>query len=326
MLRRLSIKQKLLFLVLLSSLFTYAFTIFYVGKSMSQKSIDDAKKLADLGALEKANGIRSDFEGYLSLSRAMAMIVQDYNEKTFDERFDLEKELLTNVLASDDDLKQVWISWEYQMIDPNWSKDYGRERHAYTRKKDGSVNEFHDTTDLKSYDPNNFYYQLRAARTSGAAEPYSFAPNIWPGLVGTSIVSPIITESLYKGQVGFDFATDRYMSMTGFDAFKGSYALVISDRGNIVAHPDQQLVNSYVDQLAFIKNQDPTVLRSKLSKGEALTFEDHDFFLNERVYVNLRQVPIGNSAMFWTVGTVVPVNEITKDADVIIRNTIAIGI
>ncbi len=316
----------MLLLILGISLVTYASAITYVGWNMAQKSIADAKKLADLGAREKANRIQSDFEGYLSLSRAMAMMIQDYPELPPDQRFEQERRLLAKVLKSNPDLKQVWLSWDLKAIWPQWSKDHGRERHAFTRLPNGSSREFSDSTDLRSYDPDNFYYQLRALQEEGAAEPYHFAPNAWPGLLGTSIVSPVLKKGNYLGQVGFDFATSRYMSTTTFEAFDRSYAIIISDKGKVVAHPDQNLVNEYIDQISFIQKRDPRVLKEQLSNGMAWTFEDQDQFTNEKVYVNLQQVPIGQSRMFWTVGTVVPFSEITYAALVIIRNTVLIGL
>lgn len=316
----------MLLLILGISLITYASAITYVGWNMAQKSIADAKKLADLGAREKANRIQSDFEGYLSLSRAMAKMIQDYPMLPANQRFDLERQLLSNVLDSNPDLKQVWLSWDLSSIWPEWTKDHGRERHAYTRLPNGSSREFSDSTDLSSYNPENFYYQLRLLEEEGAAEPYQFAPNAWPGLLGTSIVSPVMKDNQYLGQVGFDFATSRYMATTTFDAFERSYALIISDRGKVVAHPKPGLINEYIDQITFIQKRDTRQLKERLSQGEAWTFEDFDEYSNEKVYVNLRQVPIGKSQMFWTVGTVVPFKEITAASTQIIRNTIFIGL
>lgn len=316
----------MLLLILGISMITYASAITYVGWNMAQKSIADAKKLADLGAREKANHIQSDFEGYLSLSRAMAMMIQDYPTLRANQRTEQERLLLSKVLKSNLDLKQVWLSWDLKTIWPEWNKDHGRERHAYTRLSNGSTREFADSTDLISYDPNNFYYQLRSIEEEGAAEPYTFAPNAWPGLLGTSIVSPVMKEGTYLGQVGFDFATSQYMSTTIFDAFEKSYAIIISDQGKVVAHPDKKQVNKYIDQISFIQRHDARVLKQQLSQGEAWTFEDFDQYSGEKVYVNLQQVPIGNSRMFWTVGTVVPIKEITKASIAIITNTILIGI
>ncbi len=316
----------MLLLILGISMITYASAIAYVGWNMAQKSIVDAKKLADLGAREKANKIQSDFEGYLSLSRAMAMMIQDYPELPANQRFEQEHQLLSKVLKSNPDLKQVWLSWDLTSIWPAWNKGHGRERHAYTRLPNGSSREFSDSTDLITYNPDNFYYQLRAIEEEGAAEPYTFAPNAWPGLLGTSIVSPVMKNNQYLGQVGFDFATSRYMTTTIFDAFERSYALVISDLGKVVAHPDKQQVNNYIDRISFIADRDPQILKSQLSRGVALTFEGYDQHTGENAYVNLQQVPIGHSRMFWAVGTVVPVSEITRASHAIIRNAIWIGV
>lgn len=316
----------MLLLILGISLLTYVSAIAYVGWTMGQKSIEEAKKLTDLAAREKANRIQSDFEGYLSLSRAMSTLVEDYLSLPNRQRFNQERQLLLKIQESNPEFKQVWISWEMSAIDPSWSKNHGRVRHAYTRLVNGTQREFSDSTDLESYDPNNFYYTLRETGEEGAAEPYIFAPNTWPDMLGTSIVSPIRNTAEYLGQVGFDFATSQYMETTGFDAFERSYALVISDGGKVVAHPDTSLIDRYVDQISFIQEKNALTFRSQLASGDTVTFESYDSYTGEEVYVNLRQVPIGDSQMFWTVGTVVPLSEISKASATIIQNTSVIGI
>ncbi|WP_258101881.1 methyl-accepting chemotaxis protein [Marinoscillum pacificum] len=326
MLKKLSIRQKMLLLILGITIATYAITMTYVGWFLGQKSIADAKQLADLGAKEKANEIQSDFEGYLSLSRAMAKIIEDYPSLPFKERFNLEGQLLQKVLASNVDFKQVWISWEMGVIDPRWKKSFGRERHAYTKLQDGNTREFSDSTDLESHNSQNFYYVLRETGNEGAAEPYFFAPNAWPGLVGTSIVSPIKKGNEYLGQVGFDYATSQYMNTTDFEAFDRSYAMIFSESGIVVAHPQDSLVNHPFNKLAFLEEKDLEFFKSQLENHDVITFERYDQLSQEKVYVNLRSVPIGTSDMFWVVGTVVPLVEITKESNQIILNATLIGI
>ena len=52
-------KKFMLLLILGISLVTYVSTVAYVGWTMGQKSIADAKKLADLGAVEQVPGLAS---------------------------------------------------------------------------------------------------------------------------------------------------------------------------------------------------------------------------------------------------------------------------
>lgn len=326
MLKRLSIRIKMLVPILGVALITYVSTVIYVGQVMSQKSIEDAQKLTDLGAREKARLIQADFEGYLSLSRAMSKLIEDYSTLPGAQRHANEKQLLRKVQESDPALRLVWISWEMSVLDPTWTKDFGRERHAYVMDSVGAISEFQDTTDLETYDPENFYYVIREGKREGAAEPYLYNPVSWPNDLGTSIVSPIQKDDQYLGQVGFDFSIDRYIATTSFDTFEDGYAVVISDKGRIVAHPDNSLVNEYVDQLTLFDNEDIQEVRASLSIGTALPLEKFDSFLGERAYANFVKVPIGNSDAFWTVGTVVPVSEITKESRNIVRNASIWGV
>ncbi len=326
MLKRLSIRLKMLVPILGVALITYVSSVVYVGRVMSQKSIEDAQKLTDLGAREKARLIQADFEGYLSLSRAMSKLLEDYPQLPGAQRHDYEKQLLRKVQESDPDLRLVWISWEMSAIDPTWTEEFGRERHAYVMDSVGGISEFQDTTDLETYDPENFYYVIRESNTEGAAEPYLYNPVAWPNDLGTSIVSPIRKDDQYLGQVGFDFSIERYQSTASFDTFEKGYAIVISDKGRIVTHPDGSLINEYVDQLTIFEDEDISEVRSSLSSGRARVFEKFDSHLGKKVYTNFVKIPIGNSNSFWTVGTVVPVSEITKDARQIIWNASIWGI
>ncbi|MDW3192888.1 MAG: methyl-accepting chemotaxis protein [Cytophagales bacterium] len=326
MLKGLSIRLKMLVPILGVALITYTASVIYVGRVMSQNSVENAQKLTDLGSREKARLIQADFEGYLSLSGAMSKLIEDYVELSGVERLANERQLLQKVQESDPELRLVWISWEMSVLDPNWQNDFGRERHAYVMDATGAIAEFQDTTDVESFDPENFYYVIRESRTEGAAEPYLYNPVAFPDDLGTSIVSPIQKGDQYLGQVGFDFSIDRYQSTTSFETFERGYAIVISDLGRIVAHPDESYINKYVDQLSLFEDEDILQVRSSLSKGEAVPLEKFDAHLGAEAYANFVNVPIGNSNSFWTVGTVVPAAEIKKDARVIIRNASILGV
>lgn len=326
MLKGLSIRLKMLIPILGVALITYVSSVVYVSQVMSTKSVEDAQKLTDLGAREKARLIQADFEGYLSLSRAMSKIIEDYTELPGAQRLATERQLLQKVQDSDPELRLVWISWEMSAIDPSWDKDFGRERHAYVMDSLGAISEFQDTTDVEDYDPENFYYVIRESKTEGAAEPYLYNPVAFPNDLGTSIVSPIQKGDQYLGQVGFDFSIGRYVETTTFDTFEMGYAIVISDKGRIVAHPDHSLINKYVDQLSLFEGEDILEIRGSLSRGTAVALEKFDSHMGTTAYANFVQVPIGNSNAFWTVGTVVPVSEINKEASVIVRNASILGV
>ncbi len=326
MLKGLSIRLKMLIPILGVAVITYVSSVVYVGQVMSQKSVEDAQKLTDLGAREKARLIQADFEGYLSLSRAMSKLIEDYSELPGAQRLAWERQLLQKVQDSDPELRLVWISWEMSAIDPDWDKDHGRERHAYVMDSLGVISEFQDTTDVENYDPENFYYVIRESGTEGAAEPYFYNTIAFPDDLGTSIVSPIQKGDQYLGQVGFDFSIDRYLGTTSFDTFDMGYAVVISDKGRIVAHPDHSFINKYVDQLSLFQDEDIRQVRGDLSSGAAVALEKFDAHMGTMAYANFVKVPIGNSDSFWTVGTVVPVSEINKDARTIIRNASILGV
>ncbi len=323
-----TIRKKMLFLILGVSSIVYLVTLGYIAWNLRAKSIDDAIKLADSTALQKAVEIRRDFEGYLSLSRALASIVQGYLEKPFSERRALQSDLLKDVQSSNEDFEIMWISWEMGAVDPNWTKDFGRERNVLVNIGNGTK-EIFDSTDLSSYDPDNFYYTLRDLGTEGIAEPYSIdQSNVLSDkpLYGTSIVSPIVDGNTYLGQVGFDFKLDSYGSTTQFEGFENAYAILLSARGRIVAHPSDLLLNQYVDTLSFLKDINVLEIRDQLASGESTSFRSYDSDLSESVHVTFAPVPVGDSKSFWAIATVVPYSEITASFTSTLVTTVLIGL
>ncbi|MEO9869730.1 methyl-accepting chemotaxis protein [Ekhidna sp.] len=323
----LSIRQKMLLLILGITIIIYLITVGYIAFSLRKNAIDEAKKLADTSAIQKANLINSKFERFLSISRTIEALIKNKNVLNPSERLSYQNNILQNILRYTPGLETIWISWDMESIDPEWPHEHGRERHVYVNTPAGEKM-VHDTTDIESYDPNNFYYIIKGEGKEGLAEPYDFdANNVLSNdvVLGTSAVVPIMQNGKHLGQVGVDIGLGDYTAMTSYDAFENSYAFVLSAKGLLVAFPDSEFIFKYIDQVSFMKDQNILSAKEKIESGQSFSFVAYDSNVsNESVYVTMAPVSAGNK--FWAVGTVVPFSEIVRTFNSIFITTIVVGL
>ena len=315
--------------ILLLTLFIFTVVISIIAYSTRKNVIEEAKKLANTSAIQKANLINSKLERFLSISRTLEAVVKDKQGLARNERLAYQEDLLRNVAQYTDDLQTVWISWDMQALDPAWPYEFGRERHVMINLPNGQKVHY-DTTDIETHDPNGFYYWIKGTEKEGLAEPYDFdSENLLSKqkLLGTSAVVPIISEGLYLGQVGVDISLKDYAAMTDYDAFENSYAFVVSSRGTLVAHPDNDLVFESVDKVSFMVREKIELARTSIENDGIASFVDFDAAKgNEKVFVTFAPIKIGNSDTYWAVGTVVPFAEIVRSFNEVLTITVIVGV
>ena len=306
----------------------YIITLGYISFTLKEKSINDAKRFVDTATQQKANQLKADFDDYLSRARTMAAMAKNFLDLPTDVRFDREQELLKNILTSMPDFEAVWISWDMDAIDPTWPELNGRERNVLINLGNNEQKIVHDTTDIGELDPNDFYQFIKGTMNEGLVEPYAYDDkNMMSStkLLGTSSVVPIVKNNKHLGQIGLDIKLSDYKSMTDFNAFEDSYAFIVSYRGKLVAHPNANLLNIFIDTLSSVRDKDILSIRDTMSKGAITSFESIDETSNQGVYVTFAPIPIGKSDLFWAVGTVVPLKEITRSFYATLWITLMVG-
>ena len=67
--RNITIRQKMMLFILGFTIVTYVVTIGYIGFSLREKAIEEAQKLADSYALQKANDIKATIAEDMAIAR-----------------------------------------------------------------------------------------------------------------------------------------------------------------------------------------------------------------------------------------------------------------
>ncbi len=323
-----TIRQKMMLLILGVTLFTYVATIAYFSISIRDNGLREGRKLASAIVLQKANEVKSRLAEDVATARTMASIIKNYVAFDPVTRRQQQFELLTSVLLENPKYQSTWLSWELRTIDPTWDKPYGRQRSTYY-VKDGSVNATIDRVDLDGDVEGGVYLYYKRNKKEGISEPYFYRnydedDEETEQLLGTSVCIPILLNDEFIGLIGSDLSLSEYEEVTEFKAYDNSYSFLLAGNGYIVAHPDANLINQYVDTLAVVNGLDIPSIKSSVDENGYVSYETKDAS-GEDVFLSFALVPVGRSDGFWAIGTVVPLSEITKSFNSTLQITLVVG-
>ncbi|MEO9967365.1 MAG: methyl-accepting chemotaxis protein [Reichenbachiella sp.] len=325
MFKKIAIRKKMMLFILGVSIAIYVVTLSYVSIKLRENAIVEAKKLANSLALQKANDIKAKLDEGMAVSRSMADIIKAYPFFPKEQREQMQKDLLVNILKSYPEYDGIWLSWELETIDPEWDKTYGRQRTTYYFKDD-ELKDNNDFVNLEGDDVNSIYYRHKIKMNEGITEPYfydNYDRGVKTKVLGISQSASIIVNGKFAGLIGSDLSLEDYERMTTFDDFDRGYAFLASNNGAIVAHPNKMIRNHLLDTLGLVGDVD---LKESVRTGSFASFISYDAGLGEEVYVSLAPIPVGRSSDPWAVGMVVPMSEITKSFNATFRTTIIVGL
>lgn len=327
MTKKITIRKKMILFILGVSLVAYVVTFGYMSIALRKNAIEEAKKLTNSLAQQKANDIKAKLDAGLAISRSMADFVKEFTTLPETEREEMQKKLLVNILNNYPEYEATWLSWELEAIDPDWNKPYGRERITY-HLKNGVPEETVELVNTEGDDTDGIYYRHKVNKEEAVSEPYfyrNYDLGIIDSVLGISQSAPILMDDKFLGLIGSDMSLKNYQEMTHFDDFDRGYAFLVSNDGAIVAHPNQALITQMIDTLHLSEDLEVD-LKEIVQTGQPLSFSSYETELGEAVYVSMAPIPIGRSAYPWSVAIVVPMAEVTKSFSAPFRISVFIGL
>ncbi|MEM6643132.1 MAG: methyl-accepting chemotaxis protein [Bacteroidota bacterium] len=319
--------------VLCTALVIYLVTLGYISYNFRTSAINEAEKLAQSYAREKALEIKSIIDEDMAVARIMAAGVQDLNDLPDEERNKRRKDFLDRVLLLYPKYDATWMNWQYEFINKEWQFDYGRERYNSYRKNDSILYSI-ELANMDGSKGSSIYEQLRsdASEKELLSEPYwyenyNYGGNSQDSLLGISPIVRLEIEGRFAGLIGTDMSVEDFQEIAVVDTafYDRAYAMLLTYEGKIVASKDPSLFNSNMDTLGFIKKRINEV-RSKIWSAQDFSFYAFDEESNEDVYVTLSPIQIGRSKYPWSAVFVVPVSEITATFNSTLSWTIFAGI
>ena len=315
MFETLSIRQKLLVLVLGAAVIGYLVTFGYIVYSVRLKALEEGKKLATKAAIEKANEAKAQLDLDIAVSQVLADGVETLLSLPEKESMPLIKVLSRKTLVASSSYQNVWMVLDKVHIDPNWESEYGSYEYILAR---GVTEEFRESEKIvfeSAEEVPAFYKGYLSNQKAEIPEPYS-TPILAEGRTnwGTSIVNKIIKDGEVIGVVGIFFQLNAieksyFQQLTAFDAFQDSYAFMFTDFGTLLGHPNFDLTRAKNDTLSVI---------GALSEQERKSIGSHELVTatvmeeGEESFISFAPIQIGETDKYWTIATVVPISVILK--------------
>ena len=134
----------------------------------------------------------------------------------------------------------------------------------------------------------------------------------------------MLDNNKYIGLSGVDVSLTRFQKITdNIKPFDDSYSILLAYDGRVVTHPNQEFINSSIQDIDPESNQMHDILK-KLQNGETFSFIKDDGI--DKLYYSFAPIQMGESITPWSLLVVTPVKTILKDANTAIRNTIIFGV
>jgi len=311
-------------MVIGASIIIYTIAIGYISTKARNTALNQAISLTDNVAKKYASDIKFLLEEDLIATRTLSQSVLIY--KTIPEK--QWKELFANMyeklITENPQFLSVWDSWELNKIDPNYKKDFGRYVCEFWREG-GKIKRNASLKDLTGDAVE--YGRIKRDKVESLENPYfySYSGGDKDKQLMTSIIVPIIDNQKFIGVVGVDIALNRYVPIINqIRPFKGSYAFLIANDLQYVAHPsiEKTGTSSTADyETLFNKNG----IVEKILNGEETSFVDKD---NNGInsYFTFKPIIVGKTLRPWSLVIVVPKSIILADINRNFIISIIVGI
>ncbi len=330
------LKTKMWVLLLSISLVIYILAIGYISMVFKNRAINDAKLIADNLNKESANLVRAHLNEHFGTSRALAQAFMVYDNIPSGERNRIFSEMIYNVLVENPEYTAVFEQWELSAIDPDYTNPYGRIRRTQFRSG-GEILFKTDTLDTEGDDTTGIYYQVKSGKQEVITRPYYYSYNINQALpedepihegaiLMATVITPIIVNGHYVGMTGIDFPIEGFQEIIEeIKPLEQTFSFLVANDGQIVAHPNKQLIKQPIGKI-YPEGDEVYHFDEKIVAGEKFSFMSKDSKFGKNAYVSFVPVKIAKTNTPWSMGIVVPVDIITKEANQTFYFSILVGL
>jgi len=322
--QRLSLQQKILVMVIGASIIIYAIAIGYISTKARNTALNQAISLTDNIAEKYASDIKFLLEEDLISVRTLSYTLLTYKtmpEKQWKELF---AKMYKNIISENPQILSIWDSWELSNLDPTYKKDYGRYVCEFWR----AGGKIQQNISLRGTNGETAdYNRIKRDKVECIENPYiySYSGNDKDKQLMTSVIVPLLENDKYIGVIGFDIALNRYHPIINqIKPFEGSYAFLISNDLQYVAHPS-------IEKIGTSSTADYETLFSKNSAVDKILNGEETFFIDKDIngvnsYFTFKPIIIGKTVRPWSLVIVVPKSIILADANRSFIISIIVGI
>ncbi len=324
-----SIRRKMLLLILGTTLPIYLITLFYLGFQFRNSALREAKNTANSYAEQKAKTVEADLDKYLITFQALSTFLAQLTTLSEEERIVELRKTLAKTLQEYPEFDNIWVSWDRQKVDPNWNEPFGQRVNAFARDEAAIVEHHYNLDQEKG--SNSYFYQMKKNHYTRMAEPYMLDNNdVMKALgdfkaLGSSPIVPIVLDGTFLGILGADMLMDDFQHISTFDQIDNSQAMLVSHTGIIVAHRDQALINQTLDTLSYLTDEALKEIQNTLASGESISFSTNEQSDEPAYYVSFVPINFSESLRQWSIAMIIPISEMTANIDRILTIASLVG-
>jgi methyl-accepting chemotaxis protein len=313
------IRFRFTLLLIISTFVLYVSIVSIIIVRFRNDSVQRARYLTETLAKGYANMATANLNVDMNLIRGVAFAVKSnwQNGKFQDDNF--YKLVLQNAAAENPEIMAVWVNMEMSAIDPEWKKDFGRKRRTLVTLK-GQEKYIVEQLNMDGDDPASDYYTLKKSKIVEFSEPYFDTYGTDPKkYLMSSVCVPVLDEnSKFQGLTGFDFSLDRLSPFVEqLVPYVGTKAMVVSNKGMIVAHPDKEM---RMKGIATIWQGNHNDLASTILQGKVKSFEQK---IDGKLYfVAMAPIMLSKSSTPWSLVLQLPQKAVLAT----VNSTIAISL
>lgn len=306
---KMNIRQKILVYILGVAVLLFAVIFFFISSSARKIAYEQSVKLTDSYAKQYALNIEGWINQDLAVTRTLASAFLEYRQLPFNQWQDLIYPMYNRIMQNAPHIDAYWDSWELSNLDPTWDKPHGR--HFYIAYKRNGV--FSTKREIRSVtgDPPT-YGHMKSVAKEIIVEPY--ISELQGKQMMTTLASPFLENGKFIGLIGADLVLTRFQKLVGeIKPYPNSYAFLMSYEGNFIAHPDTAVFKKNITE-KFPELVSKFDVLSKTKKGKSFSFITTNT-RGERLYYSIASINIGNTNTPWSIGVVVPINDIMAEAN-----------
>ncbi len=331
MLSNLTMTRKLIFTLFPLTLVIFVGIIQFihvtVDKAFTEKAVIAAEELA----LAEGERVVENLLTRLGGIEDLASAVKTVGQFPAMQRREVINSFLKSHLENYPNMLGTWTIWEPNALD-NLDMFYqnteghdatGRFASYWVRHKGQINNEVIVGYDAVDAD----YYQVaKHTRNSAIIDPYTYEVDGTKVLMGSAAV-PIIIDGQFLGVLGFDFKTDNLQKFVSGTKHYGGVSALFGQQGTIIAHPDpSRLGKNMLQTEQDFMGEELQAATEAVKAAKPYTTQMYNALFKEEALIVFVPIPLGKTGGHWSFAMAMPMSEVLKDVDTIIRQVIAIGV
>jgi len=232
--------------------------------------------------------------------------------------------VLVKTLKIHPGLAAIWCGFPPNRFDGREAKYMDKYKGTYLNwyhRKNGSIAE--RFTGGKGMEQAAWFKAPMAGNVETLTEPYPWKvgdKTYWLSSTGY----PIKKNGRNIGCVGVDFyLNDLQEDVLAIKPFETGYAFLVTNKGNIVAHPDEELQAKNLDDI-MREEQKHDILRA-IKNGRDYSYVRVSPVNGKREFIAYAPIKVGKTDFPWSIALVIPMEKVEAQANAIAHNSMIVS-